>query len=118
MGASSNRLKAVVSSACRLEKEFETMKKPRRAYKLTLELNADKLKDLLNSLEHIIFTIDVYDTRNSVSGGYSSGYILDIDIDETITHDKYMEDVRQYLATKKDAPPPTPSDNPPRSTNL
>ncbi len=70
---------------------------PRRAYKLDLKVEADDLDSLIGYLR--TFETDLYMGKISrgVSGGYSSGSIYSLDVDETITHDAWAEANQRYV---------------------
>lgn len=70
---------------------------PRRAYVLELKVEADSVRDLVNYLHH--FTTELYAGKISrgVSGGYSSGSVYSLDVDETITHAIWAEANQRYV---------------------
>lgn len=74
----------------------------RRAFVLTLELQADTRNDLIGELRHLEFMIASEQLAHGVSGGYSTGSVYDLNVDESITHDLYMEQLNEYLGAKKD----------------
>lgn len=81
------------------------MEKPRRRYQMQLTLGADDLRSLLGALHSIEFDLSTEpeDTpRNIVSGGYDSGFVLDLTIDPTITHESWAEYLDKYLAFQKE----------------
>jgi hypothetical protein len=74
---------------------------PRRRVVCNLKIQADSIKDLTSALRCL--ETDIYTgTRNCVSGGYSSGYILEIDEDESITHDSWFETLEAHLESVKE----------------
>ncbi len=77
------------------------MGNPRRAYVFTVEIGADTRDDLCAALRQLEFEIAADMLTHGVSGGYSSGYTYNLDVDETITHDRYMDDLHRYLDKTK-----------------
>ena len=80
------------------------MDKPKRRYELELSASADDLDSLIGLFRLIEFVIasEPEDTpRNIVSGGYSSSYILDLSIQDDITHETWSKEIAAYLAEKK-----------------
>ena len=77
------------------------MEAPRRAYILELKLQADDKRAIHSALKHIDFLIASNQLTQGVSGGYDSGYSYKLDVDESITHDNYIEKLEKYLAEKK-----------------
>ncbi len=75
--------------------------KPRRAYMLELKIGADTKNDLIGVLRQLEFEIGADLLTQGVSGGYSSGYTYKLDIDESITHDSYIEALNGYLAEER-----------------
>jgi hypothetical protein len=75
----------------------ETLKPPRRAYMLDLKVDADSLDDLIGYLR--TFETDLYMGKVSkgISGGYSSGAIYDLSVDETITHESWVVALEAYI---------------------
>lgn len=85
------------------------MKQPRRAHHLTLEVGADTYEDLIYALKQIIFDIE-RGSRQSVSGGYSTGWILSYSTDETMTHDRYFALLDTYIAGTQNTDPANGAD--------
>lgn len=85
-----------------------TAQPPRRAHKFTLTIHADTADDLIGCLRHIEFLLSSEQMGTSyVSGGYASGWTAEYDVDESITHDSYIESLNAYLAESgKDRPAP------------
>lgn len=77
----------------------EQRQKPRRAYVLTLELQANTKKELRDGLYHFFTALDRGElSGKGVSGSPSSGWIYNIDIDESITKEAYFAAIDEYLA--------------------
>lgn len=77
----------------------ERLQPPHRRLVLTLELNADSWEDAIQALESLVLDLELGHCRmGSVSGGYSSGYLLRVQEDPEITHERYMEAVHAYVA--------------------
>lgn len=75
---------------------------PRRAVRLTMEVDADTRADLASYLINMAHKIERGLVTRGVSGSPSSGAIYELLEDPTQTHDAYFAQVRAYLA-KKDA---------------
>lgn len=77
---------------------------PKRAYTLDLSLTADSVDALIGQLNGIIFHLRNEDvvTTNIISGGYDSGYVLDIIVDPTQSHDKFMQDLDAWIKRNDD----------------
>ena len=69
----------------------------RRAYVLDLKVQADTLKDLIDYLRSFETELYMGKITRGVSGGYSSGAIYGVDVDETITHDGWAEANQLYV---------------------
>jgi len=74
--------------------------RPRRRVRLTLDLGADSWNDLASALLGIAIRIDEAIERkeervNIVSGSPSSGFLLHVDEDETITHESFGDRKRR-----------------------
>lgn len=70
---------------------------PRRAYVLELKVEADTLKDLIGYLRNFETELYAGKVSTGVSGGYSSGAIYSLSVDETITHDSWAEAIEDYV---------------------
>ena len=80
----------------------EEKKYPRRRYVATLKVQADSERDLIGHLFNIATTWDREGmSRSSVSGGYSSGHIIEVDCDESITHESWEAALQKYLEERK-----------------
>lgn len=78
------------------------MTPPRRRVVLTLTLGADTREDAIRAL-HVLANdadLDGLPAERS-SGGASSGYVLAVDEDETITHESYFEAVEADRAKRR-----------------
>lgn len=75
---------------------------PHRAYRLTLELEADSLRHLASALFNLATDAEREELSTSrVSGGYSSGYVMSLDHNEAQTGDKYRAELLAYVASLK-----------------
>ncbi len=74
---------------------------PIRAYRLTLQLDADTLSDMASALMNLSLRADRGELTRGVSGGPDSGYIYELLHDPAQTHETYFNQVREYLARKK-----------------
>lgn len=79
------------------------MEAPKRAVTVTLKIGADTRKDLVDSLFIIAHQMEREGITSCVSGSPSSGWIIETQIDETITHDAYFQRVDAYLAEMREA---------------
>lgn len=76
-------------------------KAPHRAFRLTLQLDADDRSALASALVHLADRVDRSEISTGVSGGPDSGWIYELLHDPAMTHEAYFEEVRAYLAQKK-----------------
>lgn len=82
----------------------KTAKPPRRAFRLTLKIEADDRIELANALYQFGSQLEADQISTGVWGGPSSGGIYELSIDPDMTHDRYFEGVRQYLESLKADP--------------
>ena len=76
----------------------ETKRGPRRRYVATIELQADTERDLIAHLFSIATNWDREGIAlSSISGGYSSGHIIGITCDESVTHESWEAELEEYL---------------------
>lgn len=75
------------------------MKPPRRRVVVNLKIGTDDWQEIRHALRTIETEIALYGelSRNSVSGGVSSGWILTSDEDKTITHETYAAENLGYV---------------------
>jgi hypothetical protein len=73
------------------------LSKPMRAVRLTLKLDADDMRELSYALHTIADHAERGELTIGVSGGRFSGYIYELLLDPTITHDSYHAALREYL---------------------
>lgn len=80
---------------------------PKRAIEITIRISADTWNDVTHCLEEYVRQIGRYgELPQGVSGGYGSGDIREVCLDPEMTHDRYAEELRDYLeATRKAAKP-------------
>lgn len=71
---------------------------PYRAMRLTLVMDADTRKGLVDALMNLATQIDREEITTGCSGGVDSGSIYELLIDPEQTHDKYFKQVDDYLA--------------------
>ncbi|MBN9568724.1 MAG: hypothetical protein J0H79_14080 [Alphaproteobacteria bacterium] len=75
-------------------------KDPRRRIVMCAKIDADSWDDLYNHLRNLVAGIARDGKRlskSSVSGGYSSGHIIVVSEDETVTHDKWAAELDAWL---------------------
>lgn len=77
------------------------MTMPNRAYTLTLKVGADTRHDLALILEHLAIEVSADRLTEGVSGGYSTGFTYKLEVDESMTHDRYFEELNRYLDAQK-----------------
>lgn len=80
----------------------EETAKPRRRIVVKIEIEADTWRDLraaFRQLETSMVTNREGKLHNHVSGGYSSGWIVAADEDDSITHESWAENLDAYLKT-------------------
>lgn len=73
---------------------------PVRAYRLTLILDADTEDALANELYQLSLRVERGEITRGCSGSPSSGVIYELLLDETQTHERYFEQVREHLKAK------------------
>ena len=80
------------------------MDKPKRRYELELRLGADSAKDVIGHLYSLMIDLERHDLENTplgiVSGGYSCGFYITIQINRDITHDTWEKELNAYLDSK------------------
>lgn len=87
-------------SQTKTRKNNQRMDAPRRAYKLTLEIQGDTLDAIVEALEFFQYQLHE-ETTSSVTGGVTWGGHHDLDVDKSITHESYFEQVAAYRAAKR-----------------
>lgn len=75
-------------------------KPPVRAFRLTLQLDADSAYDLARELQNIAYRVDTGQISSGVSGGPSTGSIYELLHDPEQTHDAYHAQLRGYLTER------------------
>lgn len=79
---------------------------PKRRLRLVLDLGADDLEGVYRALRCIAddLSIEGLERRIVESGGYSSGYHLDLSVtDETMTGDRFREELSAWSKARRDA---------------
>lgn len=78
---------------------------PRRKIIVSAKIEGDDWKDIAAAFKQLQTQIamDGELSRQSVSGGYSSGWIVISDVDGAMSHDKWAADLNAWLEAKKDA---------------
>jgi hypothetical protein len=76
---------------------------PRRAFHLTLILGADSREELARALEQMAFQVEAAKLTVGVSGGPSTGAIYELLTNPEQTHERYFQEVAEYLRNKKEA---------------
>lgn len=89
------------SSAATIRKMKENDEKkqsgPRRAFCLTMRMEADSRNDLVSALMNFAANIDCEEVTVGAIGGPNSGVTYELLIDAEQTHDAYFEQLHQYL---------------------
>jgi hypothetical protein len=73
---------------------------PQRAFVLELKVGADTRDDLIGVLRQLEYEIGADKLTEGVSGGYSSGYSYKLTVDESMTHDRYTDELDRYMEAK------------------
>lgn len=76
------------------------MEAPKRAFRLTLRLDADSRVDLASTLENLALLVARDELTTGASGGYDSGYVYELLHDPDQTHEQYFKQLREYLDSK------------------
>lgn len=74
--------------------------KPRRRIVMKATIEADSWDDLRGHIRDVLTQLhmDGRLSRCSVSGGYASGHIIEIDEDPEISHDSWFAEIGRYVA--------------------
>lgn len=76
---------------------------PRRRVKLNLDVEADSIKDLFDTLEDIARRVYADDLTKGFSAGYQSSYSYELSEDESITHESWEAAVAEFVKRKRAA---------------
>ena len=76
------------------------MNTPVRKFKFSSVVEADSKEALVDRLRNFASQIETEKLTTGVSGGYSSGTIYELLIDETQTHDTFFKELNEYLDEK------------------
>lgn len=72
---------------------------PKRALRLTLEIGADTREDMASALRHMAHRIEREQLGgHGTWGGYSDGGNWELLTDPTMTHERFFEELTEYLA--------------------
>lgn len=76
--------------------------KPTRAYSLTLNIGADTLQDLTYCLNDIVIDLSKGElpAGTGVAASVAFGYSYQYHLDETMTHERYMDQLSRYLESE------------------
>lgn len=72
-------------------------RKVRRRIEFTLECGADDWRAVARTLYNLAHRAEAGGLSTSASGGYDSGHILEVDVDESITHESWEKDLEKHL---------------------
>ena len=75
---------------------------PRRAFRLTLELDADTADDMASALCNLAALVERGEVTVGTWGSPSDGALYELLTDPAMTHEAYFEKVREYLRGKVD----------------
>lgn len=79
------------------------MEIPRRRFEVTLKLSGDDWKSIIHEMDFLSRELEEHGpVCNSVSGGYSSGHIVEVKERPEQTHDLYHEQVQAWLKEKRE----------------
>lgn len=83
-----------------IDKEETMPDELRRRLRLDLELDADSLDDLTAALRQIAYDVDRDGTTvgRRVAGGVSTGYVLNLSCDESVTAESYRAALAERAA--------------------
>jgi hypothetical protein len=79
-------------------------KEPHRRLVMRAKIEADSWSDLYGHLKSLVTQMACNDHRlskQSISGGYSTGHIIVIEEDEDMTHDKWAADLDAWLEAER-----------------
>lgn len=78
------------------------LNKPVRKHHLEIDLHADSVLALTVALDELVFKLKTEQLSASiVSGGYDSGYTVSYHVDETMTHERFIEALNAYIESKR-----------------
>jgi hypothetical protein len=83
-----------------MDHDMTTDKPPRRAFRLTMALEADTRSGLADALRNLADRVDRDEVTVGVWGSPSNGAIYELLSDPEMTHDAYHAALRQYLARR------------------
>ena len=73
---------------------------PKRAFTISIELGGDTIEDAVQLARHFLSSIE-NGSRHIVTGGYSSGGVLEVTERPGLTHDQFSDELDKYLETVK-----------------
>jgi hypothetical protein len=99
----------------RTPKMTETERKPRRRVVFIAKIEADDWNRLSDELLHMSREIDRGCMRStSISGGYSCGHIVVASEDGSMDHDKWFQELKEYLEAERTKGLPAPVEGSPK----
>jgi len=78
---------------------------PRRAFCLTLKMEADSRKALVSALMNFAVNVDREEITTGAIGGFDSGATYELLIDPEQTHDIYFQQLYKHLKEISRSPP-------------
>lgn len=74
------------------------MTRPHRAYELDIHIGGDSWEDVLRHLQDLAHHIPDHGLEcNSTSGGYSANHTVHVAHRPEMNHDRYFDDLSEYL---------------------
>lgn len=71
---------------------------PHRAFELSVQISGDTWKDILRELRETVRHIEDHGRMcTSVLGGWSSSHIVNVRVDETVTHESWEAALERHL---------------------
>lgn len=75
------------------------MRHPRRRFTIRIMVTGDTWEDVAHSLRDLLPHVEEHGPAcSSVSGGSSTGHIVEVTEDPEMTHEKYTQELETYLA--------------------
>ncbi len=73
-----------------------------RRHEVAIRIGGDTWDDIIRSIEAILFSAETEGPgRNSVSGGPGAGWVFVDEVNPSVTHDSYFEEVDAWIEQRK-----------------
>lgn len=79
--------------------------RPKRAFTLELKVGADSRKELADALCNFVDEIERDEVTEGAWGGVSSGGSYALRVDHSMTHERYVIELGEYLTSLKEQTP-------------